>query len=83
MAVFSTGWKGVMVAGPERGVTVGGADSAVMVGMNGRICASSGGRTRSQPASSKQPIKKRKNSHLFMGIHNYHTELNSMDSLQF
>jgi hypothetical protein len=72
-----------MVAGPERGVRVGGAESAVMVGMNGRNGASSGGRTRSQPASSKQPIKKRKTNCLFMGIHNYHTGLTVTDSLQF
>jgi len=56
VAVFSTGWKGVTVAGPEKGVTVIGTEIPVMVGMNGRKGANSAGSTH--PASSKQPAAK-------------------------
>jgi len=56
VTVFSTGWKGVRVAGPEKAVAVYGTESPVIEGMNGEMGASSGGSTH--PASSKQPATK-------------------------
>jgi hypothetical protein len=36
VSVFATGWKGVRVAGPEKGMTVFGTEITVMVEMKGR-----------------------------------------------
>jgi len=65
VVVFSTGWKGVRVAGREKGVRVGETDVALIGGVKGRKGASSAGRTQS--VSRKQPAIKVKNNRTFIG----------------
>jgi len=61
---FSSGWNGVRLAGPGEMVTVYATVSPVMVGMNGRMDANSGGSTH--PASNQHPATKVTNNRPFM-----------------
>lgn len=71
VAVFSTGWKGVSVTGPGKGVMVFVTEVPVLVGMNTRMDVSSGGSTH--PTSSKKPATKVNNNRRFINNQHNHT----------
>lgn len=71
VAVFSTGWKGVSVTGPGKGGMVFVDEVPVLVGMNTRMGASSGGSTH--PTSSKKLATKVNNNRPFINTQHNHT----------